>query len=127
MLLIETQNDKQAELLLKANLLESYPIQVERHVFLNSSEAVINTSSLDIMSDDETQTALADQSVSGAYRLMGKRDGRPFPLRTIFLTYGVLSLPSYIIYVTYESVSVHPYILNPMLCFQCQKFGHIQQ
>jgi hypothetical protein len=65
---VEVQNDKQAEVLLKANLLGSYPIQVERHITsLNSSQGVIDTDSRDDMSDEEIQSALADQFVSEAY------------------------------------------------------------
>jgi hypothetical protein len=117
-LLIETRNDKQTELLLKANLLSSYPVEVDRHATLNSSRCVVNTNLLDGMSD-EIQFALADQSVSRAYRLIGKINERPFPLTIIFLTFEVPSLPSYI-YVGYEGVSVRPYIPNPMRCFRCQ-------
>jgi hypothetical protein len=61
-----------------------------------------------------------------AYRLIGKRDNKPFPLHTVFLTFEVLSLPASI-HVGYERVPVHPYIPNPMRCYQCQKFGHTQQ
>jgi hypothetical protein len=93
-LFVEVQNDKQAEVLMKANLLGSYPVQVERHTLLNSSWGVVNTDSLDDMSDEEIQFALADQFVSKAYRLIGKRDNKPFPLHTIFLTFEVPSLPA---------------------------------
>jgi hypothetical protein len=52
-LLVEVQNDKQAEVLLEVNLLGSYPVQVETHTLLNSSLEVVNTDSLDGMSDEE--------------------------------------------------------------------------
>jgi hypothetical protein len=84
---LETLNDKQAELLLNTNLLGPYPIQVERHASLNSSRGFVNTYSLDGMSDDEIQSALADQSVLRAYRLIGKRDEKQFPLRAVFFTF----------------------------------------
>jgi hypothetical protein len=42
-LLVEVQNDKQAEVLLKANLLGSYPVQVERHMLLISFWEIVNT------------------------------------------------------------------------------------
>jgi hypothetical protein len=73
-LFVEVQNDKQAEVLLKANLLGSYPVQVERHTSLNSSRGVVNTDSLDDMSDEAIPSALADQFGSKAYRLIVKRD-----------------------------------------------------
>jgi hypothetical protein len=70
---------------MKANLLGSFPVQIERHTSLNSSRVVvINTDSLDDMTDEEIQFSLADQFVSKAYRLIAKRDNKPLPLRTIF-------------------------------------------
>jgi hypothetical protein len=125
-LLIEVHNGKQAELLLKAALLGSNPMYTERHSSLNSFRGVVSTYALDGMSDDKIQCALAEQSVSSAYRLTGKLDGKHLPQRSIFLTFEVSSLPSHI-RDGYESVSVRPYIRNPMRCFRCQKFGHTQQ
>jgi hypothetical protein len=83
-LLVEVQNNRQAEVLMKANLLGSYPVQAERDTSLNSSRGVVNSDSLEDMSDEEIQFALADQFVSKAYRLIVKRDNKPFPLRPIF-------------------------------------------
>jgi hypothetical protein len=61
--LTEVHNDKQAELLLRAILLGSHPIYAERHSSLNSSRGVVNTDALDAMSDDEIQSAPAEQFV----------------------------------------------------------------
>jgi hypothetical protein len=83
-LLVEICNEKQADLLLKANLLGCHPTRVERHTSLNSSRGVVKTDSLDDMSDEDIQSALADHYVSKAYWLIGKSDGNPFPLRTVF-------------------------------------------
>jgi hypothetical protein len=114
-LLVQARNERQAEVLLKATLLGSYPMHVGRHTSLNSSRRVIHTHSLDGMSDEEIQSALADQFVSRAYRLTGKRDNRPFPLRTIFLTFEVPSPPLYL-HVGYKRVPVRPYVPNPTRC-----------
>jgi hypothetical protein len=62
-LLVEVCNEKQTDLLLKANLLGFHPITVERHTSLNSSRGVKAADSLDGMSDKEIQSDLADQSV----------------------------------------------------------------
>jgi hypothetical protein len=68
---------------------------VERHASLNSSWGVISTDALD---------GLSDESVSTAFRLFGKRDDKPFPLRTVFLTCEVPDLPSHV-YLDDERVS----------------------
>jgi hypothetical protein len=81
-LLVEMQNG--TEVLLTANLLGSYPIQVERHTSLNYSRGVVNAESLDGMSDEEIQSALADQFVSKAYRLNGKRGDKSFLCALLF-------------------------------------------
>jgi hypothetical protein len=83
-LLVEARNEKGAEALLNARLLGSHPVHVERHTSLNSSRGVVYTDSLDGMSAEEIQSALAEQFVSRAYRLIGKMDNKPFPLHTIF-------------------------------------------
>jgi hypothetical protein len=79
-LLVEVNNKKRAGILLKANLLSFYPIQVERHTSLNSSWGIVSADSLHGMSDKKIQSAVANQSVSKAHRLIGKRDGKPFSL-----------------------------------------------
>jgi hypothetical protein len=55
------------EVLLKANLVGCYPIQVERHTLLNFSQGSINADRLDGMLNKEIQSHLAEQSVSKAY------------------------------------------------------------
>jgi hypothetical protein len=90
-------NDKQAEQLLKANLIGSNPIEVERHSSLDSSREDVSTDALDGMSATRFNL-LSDQSVSRACRLSGNRGGKPFPRITIFQTFEVPSLPSRIIY-----------------------------
>jgi hypothetical protein len=77
--LVEVQSEKQIEMLLKAYLLELYPVQVERHTSLNSSRGLVSSASLDIMSDEDIQFTFADQSIFKAYRLIWKRDNKPFP------------------------------------------------
>jgi hypothetical protein len=120
-LLIEKQNDKQAQLLLKSNLLGSCPIQVERHALFNSSRGVVNTDSLDGMSDDEIQTALANQPLSRTYRLVRKRDEKLFPLKTIFFTFEVPSLPSYYIYISSTKGSLYGTRPEPNVVFPMPK------
>jgi hypothetical protein len=88
-------NDKQAEHLLKANLIGSNPIEVERHSSLNSSREDVSTDALDGMSATRF-SLLSDQA--RACRLSGNRGGKPFPRITIFQTFEVPALPSRIIY-----------------------------
>jgi hypothetical protein len=65
-LLVKTFTENQSNALLKASLLGPCPIQVDRHVSLNSSREVISTDALDRISDEAVQCFLSDQSVSRA-------------------------------------------------------------
>ncbi|KAJ4425469.1 hypothetical protein ANN_28085 [Periplaneta americana] len=123
---VETASAKQSETVLKAKVLESYPIRVERHSSLNTTRGVVHTDSLDGLSDEEVQLDLAEQFVSNAYRLLRKRDGRTEPLSTVFLTFETSLLPEHI-FVGYERDPVLAYVPNPMRCFRCQRFGHTQK
>jgi hypothetical protein len=71
-------------------------VHVERHTSLNSSRGFIHTDSLAGMLDEEIQCALADEFVWRAYKLIGKRDNKPFPLRNIYMTFEVPSLPAHL-------------------------------
>jgi hypothetical protein len=108
-------NEKQAEILLKANFLGFYPLQVERSTLLSSSQGVINTDSLYDVLDKETQFAIADHFISEAFRLIGKRNNKLFPEYTIIFSCIVLSLAASIC-IGYERVPVHPCIPDPMWC-----------
>jgi hypothetical protein len=103
----------------------SHPVHVERHIvaLLPGSQ---RTNSLEGISDEEIQSALADRFVARAYRLIEKRDNKPFPLHTTFLIFEVPSLSLYL-HVGYERVPIRPYVPNPMRCYRCRKFGHTQQ
>jgi hypothetical protein len=107
-LLVEAFTENQSSALLKATLLESYPIQVDGHVSLNSSWGVISTDALDGLSDEAIQSFLADQTLTKANRLIGKHDDKPFPLLTVFLTYEVPDMPSHV-YLGYEQVTTCRY------------------
>jgi hypothetical protein len=102
---VEVYSEKQTDILLKTNVLGSCPVHIERHTSLNYSWGVVSTDSLDGLSSEEIQTALAGQSVSEAYRLIGKRNGKPFPLQSVFLTFEVLTLAS-TIFIRCETVKV---------------------
>jgi hypothetical protein len=80
MLLVEVFNEKQAEVFLKAKFLTSCLEYVERQMSLYSTWGVIPADILDGMSDEQIQICLAHQLVSKAYRLIRRRDGKPFPL-----------------------------------------------
>jgi hypothetical protein len=93
----------------------SCPMHVERHMLLISCREVCPNDSLDVMSDEEIQSAIHEKFVSGAYRLIGRRGIAPFPLGIIFLAFEVPFLHASL-HDGHERVPVGPYVLKPMRC-----------
>jgi hypothetical protein len=92
-LFVEVFKDKQAESLLKANLLVSHPIYVLRHTSLSFSRRVISTDGPDGIFDEGIQTCLAGQSVPKVYTLIEKWFRNPFPLQAVFLSFEFRHFP----------------------------------
>jgi hypothetical protein len=64
-LLVETFTENQSNALLKASLIGPYPIQVERHVSLNSSGGDVYTDAVDGLSDEAAQPSLPTSPCPG--------------------------------------------------------------
>jgi hypothetical protein len=69
--------------------------------------------SLDGMTDEKFQSGFADKSVLKVHKIIGKRDGKPFSLQTVFLTFEVPTLTS-TVFVVFERATFEPDILNPV-------------
>ena len=78
------------------------------------------------MMEVEIWDELKDQGVVGVYRVTPKKDGKVIPTNTLFLTFSSPELPKEIT-VGYLKVKVALFVLNPMCCFNCNKFGHMSQ
>ena len=73
------------------------------------------------LSEAEIRDILKDQGVVGVNRVTLK-EGKVIPTNTLFLTFGSPELPKEIT-VGYLKVKVALFVLNPMHCFNCNKFG----
>jgi hypothetical protein len=78
MLQVEVFNEKQAK------FLGCYLVRVERHISLKSFRGVVMMHILCFILVEETQMCVAHQFISKVYRVIGKRDGKPFHLLTVF-------------------------------------------
>jgi hypothetical protein len=122
---------------LKANL-GFCPVEVERHVLCTRPWKSLTLDSLDSVSDKEIQTALADQSVSKACTLIGKRGWQPFLLHTVCLISEVPPLPASV-HIGYERILSALIFLTPcvaiaarnwasnLICGHCGGNGHSEE
>ncbi|GFT92371.1 putative RNA-directed DNA polymerase from transposon X-element [Trichonephila clavipes] len=122
-LLVEVRTTKQAEQLLALQMLANIPITVLPRATLNSSRGVISESDLYNVPEQEILEGLQDQKVCAVRRITIRRDGQVVNTKHLILTFACPDLPQFIT-AGYLCCSVHPYIPNPLRCFQCQRFGH---
>jgi hypothetical protein len=83
---------------------------------LNFCQGVIRTELLESLSGKKLQCYPSVQSVSKAYWLINKKDGKSLPLLIVFLTFEFLKLPTTL-----------RWDADLIQCFRCQKFCHTQQ
>ena len=92
---------------------------------MNTSKGVIRCRDLAGVSDEEILRELKQHGVDAAKRIIVKKDGKTIETDTIVLTFNKPTLPTKIP-VAYLMVKVDVYVPNPLRCFRCQQFGHIQ-
>src|SRR5277367_4353784 len=124
-LLVETENSKQAERLLKSKKLANVPVNTTIHRALNTCKGVITVDELLDVPDADILEGLRDQFVSHVKRIHIRKDGVFQPTKSIIVTFALRKVPASI-KVAYLNCPVRPYIPNPLRCFKCQKYGHSQ-
>ena len=76
------------------------------------------------MTEAEIKTELKEQGVVEVHGVMVNRDTEKVPTNTLFLIFNTSEMPKQIT-VGYQKVKVALFVLNPMHCFNCNKFGHM--
>ncbi|XP_055951612.1 uncharacterized protein LOC129987684 [Argiope bruennichi] len=66
---------------------------------------------------------LKPQGVTNVRQINIRRNGQLLPTKHYIITFHSPKLPEFL-YAGYIKLPVRPYIPNPLLCFQCQRFGH---
>ncbi|GFS86214.1 putative RNA-directed DNA polymerase from transposon BS [Trichonephila clavipes] len=123
-LLIETTSALQSKSFWLAKTFLEFPLTVIPHRSLNSCLGVISEHDLLCSSETEILEGLSDQGVTQVRRITIKKTHR-FPPKHLILTFNSPKLPS-AIKAGYLNCKVRPYIPNPLRCFKCQRFGHLQ-
>ena len=68
---------------------------------------------------------LKQQGVTACKRFTIKKDGNLIETNTLLLTFNTTTLPKSL-KKFYRIIPVEVYIPNPLRCFNCQRFGHLE-
>jgi len=114
----------QSRCLNKLDNLAGCPVTASLYRTLNSCRGVIRCWPLVDCDKEEILDELQSQGVTDIYNILTKDDsGGRRNTNTFIITFKAASVPKHI-KIGYLRVSVEIYILNPLHCFNCQKFGH---
>ena len=122
-LLVQTLNVSQVKSLLKLRTIHDIEIEAFIPVSMNSCRGVASHRDFVDMDEAEITDCMADQDVIEARKITKNVDGTRRSTASVILTFSAAKLPDRV-HVGYESVSVRPYIPNPLRCFNCQLYGH---
>ena len=124
-LLVKTRNVEQTEKLLKTKTFVDEACTVERDSRLNVSKGTIHAYDLVDLTESEIVGWLRDFGVVEAKRIVRKKNGKSENTPTIILTFDKPTCPSKL-QLDYTTYHVTQYIPNPLLCYQCGRFGRPQ-
>ena len=124
-LLVETNRKSQTENLLKIKSFFNLKVNVSEHNSLNSSKGIIRDRMLKGESEDSIVEYLRPQGVTGCKRFKIKKDGKTVETNTLLWTFNRVNVPKSL-KIFYRVVPVDVYVPNPLRCFNCQRFGHLE-
>ena len=122
-LLLKTKNKDQTEKFEKVTELLGVKCEVKRDEKLNVSRGTIHAYDLTDLSEGEVVQWLSEFGVTHAKRFTRKVRGREENTPTLLLTFDTPSCPTKI-ELDYTTYHVKRYVPNPLICYQCGKFGH---
>ncbi|XP_055925500.1 uncharacterized protein LOC129957270 [Argiope bruennichi] len=122
-LLVEVSSRQQSNKILKLKSFGQIPVSITPHSSMNSSKGVITCGELFNVTLEEITEKLKNQGVTHVRRIAIRRDGQLLNTKHLILTFHSPKLPDSI-KTGYLKLPVRPYILNPLRCFKCQRFGH---
>jgi len=122
-ILLETCNKEQSIALQRAEFLDSIPVKISPHNFMNFSKGVIKTPELDNCSPEEIIGNLFSAGVINSHCINIIRNSQTIYTNTYVLTFNNLHIQDHI-NIGYTRVPVEKYIPLRLLCTKCQQFAH---
>ena len=124
-LLVKTKNEKQTEQLLKATMFGGENCEVEKDKRLNVSRGTILAHDLTDVCESEIVSWFEGFGVVSAKRFTKRVNGKTENTPIILLTFDRPTCPAKLDF-DYVSYKVKKHIPNPLMCYQCGKFGHAE-
>ena len=121
-ILIKVGNRRQSEKLHNIKLIAGTSVTIQAHRTLNSCKGTVISRESHRCTDQELKDWLAIRHVTDVKRIILRQKH----LQLLILTFKGDHLPDKIP-VGFEWCRVRPYIPNPMRCFCCQKYGHMNK
>lgn len=125
-LLVEIHNPEQSAKLLEIKNIGNTPVSIIPHPRLNITKGTINCPDLKNCTKEEIIENTADQKVTDILRLKKRINGELMETNTYIVSFKLTSIPEFL-YIGFNRCKVRPYIPNPIMCHQCQKFGHLSK
>ena len=122
-LLVETTRKTQTENLKKQTSFFGVPVEVTEHQSLNSSKGIIRNPILRAETEENILEYLKPQGVTHVKRFTIRKNNERINTNTLLLTFNSVVTPK-TLKIFYQIIQVELYVLNPLRCFNCQKFGH---
>ncbi|XP_073821267.1 uncharacterized protein [Musca autumnalis] len=123
-LLIKTKTATQATKLIQIiTLTPDIKVKVTEHSYLNYTKGVIYSNGLRGISEEEILAELKQQNVIEVKKILKKVEEELVETGLVIITFSTITLPDSL-KIGYETANVRPYIPLPMICLNCQRFGH---
>ena len=122
-MLVEVSSANQSHIVSKCSTIGSFSVSVEPHKTLNTCHGVISVADLVHSSKEKLLDNLKSQNVTDVCQITIRKNDQIIPTKCVIFTFSSPTLQNKI-KADYVSCPVHPYIPNPLRCFQCQHYGH---
>ena len=93
---------------------------VTSHSSLNTSKDIVQCPDLSKWTEEQTKEGMVEQGVTDVRRIAVPHDSIMKPTNTFVLTFNT------VVKIGFIQVKVDVYIPNPLWCYNCQVFGHIE-
>ena len=124
-LIIETENEVQANKLKALKEIANVHIVVEPHKSYNQVKGIIKSKAFGMSTSEELLECLSEQGVDKIQRVSIKRNNQEIVTDTYIVWFNKHELPKVVKVTDWHYEVVEEYKQRPQQCFNCQRYGHV--